>query len=83
MNNRDNNENIYRHLEKCYALLQVHILFSFHTLIYYNVKNTAKLGKIIEKIREFQRKSENIGENHSFSFLFIPNDSQFHPDFML
>nr|DAZ40238.1 MAG TPA: hypothetical protein [Caudoviricetes sp.] len=34
MNNRDSNEKIYRNLEKCYTLLQVHIIFSFHTLIY-------------------------------------------------
>nr|DAH36155.1 MAG TPA: hypothetical protein [Caudoviricetes sp.] len=37
MKNRDSNENIYRNMEKPYAFLQVHIFFSFHTLIYYFV----------------------------------------------
>nr|DAE22334.1 MAG TPA: NADH-quinone oxidoreductase chain 15 [Siphoviridae sp. ctETl1] len=31
MKNRDSNENIYRNMEKPYALLQVHIFFSVHT----------------------------------------------------
>lgn len=60
MKNRDSNENIYRHLEKCYALLQVHILFSFHTLLYILLITHRKVRKIIG---EFQRKSEKIGEN--------------------
>lgn len=70
MNNRDNNENIYRHLEKCYALLQVHILFSFHTLIYILfTKTDANIRNFIEISWNFHGKCV---ENHSFSFLFIP-----------
>ena len=34
MKNRDSNENIYRNMEKPYALLQVHIFISVHTYIY-------------------------------------------------
>lgn len=136
MKNRDSNENIYRNMEKPYALLQVHILFSFHTLnIYYFVKpmqiygifteypwkimeNMRKiipflsisfhnlfrmtrfsrsfLRSFLEKIGEFRRKSENIGEKwrisetsfrfHSFSFHFIPLHStsfHFHSIFFL
>lgn len=64
MNNRDNNENIYRHLEKCYALLQVHILFSFHTLIYILLIKHRKVRKIIGEI---QRISEKIGDNQRIS----------------
>lgn len=70
MNNRDSNENIYRNMEKPYALLQVHIFFSFHTLLYILLITHRKVRKIIgeiqrisEKIGEFQRKSEKIGEN--------------------
>ena len=69
MKNRDSNENIYRNLEKCYALLQVHILFSFHTLLYILLITHRKVRKIIgenrrisEKIGENQRKSGKIGE---------------------
>lgn len=69
MKNRDSNENIYRNLEKCYALLQVHILFSFHTLLYILLITHRKVRKIIgdnqrisEKIGENQRKSGNFGE---------------------
>lgn len=51
MNNRDNNENIYRHLEKCYALLQVYILFSFHTLIYIISLNRCKYTEFSRNIR--------------------------------
>ena len=67
MNNRDNNENIYRHLEKCYALLQVHILFSFHTLLYILLITHRKVRKIIG---EYQRKSEKIRENRGKSGNF-------------
>ena len=67
MKNRDSNENIYRHLEKCYALLQVHILFSFHTLLYILLITHRKVRKIIG---EFQRKSEKIGENQRKSGNF-------------
>lgn len=67
MNNRDNNENIYRHLEKCYALLQVHILFSFHTLLYILLITHRKVRKIIGENR---RKSEKIRENRGKSGNF-------------
>ena len=67
MNNRDNNENIYRHLEKCYALLQVHILFSFHTLLYILLITHRKVRKIIG---EYRRKSEKIRENRGKSGNF-------------
>lgn len=83
MNNRDNNENIYRHLEKCYALLQVHILFSFHTLLYILLITHRKVRKIIgenqrisEKIGEFRGKSGNFRgkctENRGISAESIP-----------
>lgn len=61
MKNRDSNENIYRNMEKCYALLQVHIIFSFHTLLYIKHRKVRKI------IGEFQRKSEKIGENRRIS----------------
>ena len=67
MKNRGNNENIYRHLEKCYALLQICIFASFHTLIYILLIKHRKVRKIIgenrrisEKIREFRGKSGNF-----------------------
>ena len=53
-----------RNLEKPYALLQVHILFSFHTLIYILLIKHRKVRKIIG---EFQRKSEKIRENRGIS----------------
>ena len=78
MKNRDSNENIYRNLEKCYALLQVHILFSFHTLLYILLITHRKVRKIIgenqrisEKIRENQRKSGKIGEFPRNPFLEV------------
>lgn len=64
MKNRDSNENIYRNLEKCYALLQVHILFSFHTLLYILLITHRKVRKIIGENR---RISEKIGENRGIS----------------
>lgn len=67
MKNRDSNENIYRNLEKCYALLQVHILFSFHTLLYILLITHRKVRKIIG---ENQRKSEKIRENRGISGNF-------------
>lgn len=51
MKNRDSNENIYRNLEKCYALLQVHIFFSFHTLIYIISLNRCKYTEFSRNIR--------------------------------
>jgi len=74
MKNRDSNENIYRHLEKCYALLQVHILFSFHTLLYILLITHCKVRKIIG---EFQRKSEKIrefrGKSGNFRGKYVEN----------
>ena len=83
MNNRDNNENIYRHLEKCYALLQVHILFSFHTLIYYYLVKPVQIYGILLNIRgillNIRGKKEKNREYRRKSFLFFPQQ----PDFML
>lgn len=74
MKNRGNNENIYCHLEKCYALLQICIFASFHTLIYILLikhrkvrENNRENQRISEKNREFRRKSENFGENRGIS----------------
>ena len=87
MKNRDSNENIYRNLEKCYALLQVHILFSFHTLLYILLITHRKVRKIIgenqrisEKIRENRGKSENFRgkctENRGISEESIPRSGR-------
>lgn len=46
-------------LQDIYALLQIHILFSFHTLIYYLVK----LMQIYGILLNIRGKSENFGEN--------------------
>ena len=69
MKNRDSNENIYRNMEKPYALLQVHILFSFHTLIYYLFKPMQIYG-ILLRFRGFF--TENAWKIIPFlSFLFL------------
>lgn len=69
MKNRDSNENIYRNMEKPYLLLQVHIFFSFHTLIYILLikhrkvrENNRENQRISGKIRENRGKSGKIGE---------------------
>lgn len=51
MKNRDCNENIYRNMEKPYALLQVHVLFSFHILIYIISLNRCKYTEFSRNIR--------------------------------
>ncbi|RGN10820.1 hypothetical protein DWZ10_05025 [Segatella copri] len=62
-------------MEKPYALLQVHILFSFHTLIYIISLNRCKYTEFSRKIEEntwkIEENARKIGEFPRNPFLEV------------